>query len=209
MVKSMDQRKKQRLAFKRETAAQQIYFAAARAINNNHSSIPGMEQIARELGGSRGILYYYFNSKGELLHKMQVYLHDQIAGVLDPIGEDASLPPRKKLEKVIRGYSTVVLENYDLVRALWTDASMYEQPARLRARIMIRVSKFYRRLEEIIDEACKSENLKCPDSRVAARLIMALPDSVCRWYEPDRGLTADQITDYLVQSVFRGFFTGA
>jgi AcrR family transcriptional regulator len=198
--------KKLRLATKYNSVTKEIYFAAAKAINKNHASIPGMEQIAKELGGSRGILYYYFDSKGELLHKMQCYVHEQLDKALKPIGMDNSLTPRQKLERVIRTYTLVLLDNADLVRALWTDASLYEQPPKMRAVIVRRARGFYKQFEDLIAQTCGSEGLICSDKGAATRLIMSMADAICRWYRNDNGkLTAEQVADYLVSSVFAGF----
>lgn len=197
--------KEQRRARKHKAAARDIFFAAARVINKNHST--SLEKVAEELGGTRGTIYYYFKTKGELLYKMQSYLHDQVKKALEPIIQDERLSELQKLKKAIFAYSVVELEHHELVRALWSDASLYEQPPKMREATMQRVNYFYEQIEKLIIDACQAEELRTINTKVAARMIINMPDAICRWYQVGSGkLTAKQIADYIIEVVFWGFF---
>lgn len=197
--------KEQRRYVKHKAASREIFIAAARAINKNHTT--SLASVAEELGGTRGTIYYYFKTKGELLYKMQQYLHEQVAAAIKPIISDEHLPALTRLKKAMHAFTLVELEHNELVRALWTDASLYEQPPRLREMTMKRIDSFYEQMETLILEVCREENLRIIDIKAAARMIFSIPDTICRWYQPASGkLSARKIADYLTAAISWGFF---
>jgi len=201
----MNSHKYKRRVNRRNEATKEIFFAAARAINKNHTI--SLANMAEELGGTRGTIYYYFKTKGDLLYQMQNYVHTQIAKAIEPILQNKNMTALQKLKKVLYTYTLVQLEYYELVRALWTDATLYTQPPKLRMETIRRVHHFNSQIVALITDICKEENLKSVDAKVVARIIFSIPDAICRWYQTGTGkLSAKQIANYLTTSIFWGFF---
>jgi hypothetical protein len=102
---------------KRHLIVPEIFTAVADAwLKRGAKKSISMEDIAREMGGSTGILYYYFESKGDMMKQMQKYLFDLIEEAVKPLFGNPSIPARERLENGMRAHIKVNCDNWKIAR---------------------------------------------------------------------------------------------
>jgi AcrR family transcriptional regulator len=183
----------------------EILGTAVRLFAERGYDATSLDDIARELGFTKGIVYHYFPSKGALLREavaesMESTLIRQQAIV------DSALSPDEKLRRIVHDWVHDVLFDYQryLVtladRAVLGRTSDEAAPARPR--------RFVRQYRAIIEEGVRAGCFRAVDPGVAAQTIVQSIQGVARWYRPDGRLSRDEIcaelTAMLVASVCGG-----
>lgn len=185
----------------------EILEAAARAIVKNPSKGHTLDEISSMIGSTRGKIYYYFKSRGDMLYQLQMYGYELVGASLVGIYENPNLTPRERLMLVIEHHTRVICEHWQIWRALWTDIALREAETG-RVRIIARNRKKYENtFAQLIDAVCRTEGYKCFDTKVAARITINTINSIGRWYKSNGPVKADDIADYIVKSTFNGIFT--
>lgn len=165
-----------------------------------------LQDIATQLGCSKGIIYYYFKSKGELLYHMHTYAQDLVDDVVIPVLTDTSLPPRVRLERTIRAYAEVICANWQIWRCFWWDVNLRETPRDLSRIVQLRGLGHHKMLAELVDEVCEAEGWSCTSSETTARMMTDLVQSVSRWYVKGGRVSAEELTNRIVKCCMEGFF---
>ena len=191
---------------KRHLIVPEIFAAVADAwLKKGIKKSISMEDIAKEMGGSTGILYYYFESKGDMMNQMQKYLFDLIGDAIRPVFEDPSLSARQRLEKCIRAHIKVNCDNWEIARVLWTDYAWDLQPPNL-----VRVNKggrtrYVNQVKGLLDLICAEEGIDPSANKLKVRLFLGMIDQIWGWYTEGKGYTGDQIADMTVSYIMDGF----
>jgi AcrR family transcriptional regulator len=191
---------------KRHLIVPEIFTAVADAwLKRGAKKSITMEDIAREMGGSTGILYYYFESKGDMMKQMQKYLFDLIGEAVRSTYEDTSATARERLEKGMRAHIKVNCDNWKIARVLWTDYAWDLQPPNL-----VRVNKagrtrYSNMIKGLLDEICEAEAMDPSDNKLKVRLFMGMIDQIFGWYAEGKGYTGDQVADLTVGYIMNGF----
>jgi AcrR family transcriptional regulator len=179
----------------------EIYKAAARAAEKNGFAVISMDDVARELGGSKGQVYYYFKSKDELLSSMSLYVHELSRQMLQPIINDKTLSPRAKLEKVTWNHVITLCTDWNLHRALWTNTWFASLDQKNFNKVVI-IRRTYRKdVEQLISEINSAKKEKKSVIKLKARLIGSMLDGVAGWYRPEGTQTPEEIADTVVKVV--------
>lgn len=174
---------------------------------HNSSSPPTLEEIANQIGVSTGTIYYYFESKADMLYQLARYLHDLIAEQINPIFDDKNLSPRKRLEEAIRVYTIVVCEHWQLMRTLWWDVPLNQIPSPLAQIIRRNRTLFRRSFTEQVSLVIKEDGIKA-DPKMVALIIFGTMNSLTLWYRKGRGpkLTPEEMAELVLKFVFEGIF---
>ena len=86
----------------------QILRQAAQVFRERGFHGAGMREIAKALGMTPGALYYYFESKEDLLYQVQILALENLIATGRAIAGSA-LPPPEKIEKLIRAHLAQIL----------------------------------------------------------------------------------------------------
>lgn len=100
----------------------EIYNAVVAAVEKAGWNVISMDEIASEIGGSKGTIYYYFKSKNDLMLDMWLYLQKKMARELTPVFDDPTLKPREKLEKFIYTWVRQQCIEWRMFKAVWTNS---------------------------------------------------------------------------------------
>ena len=200
-------RKMSKNSVKAKEHREQLYEAVAQVLLKHRKATFTLDEVASEIGVSKGVIYYYFHSKGELIYRLNKYMLGLIREALEPIYNDPSLPPRRKLDAVIRSYINVVVSRWKISRLLWSDMALRETSAH-HAGVINRERKAYRNmLMKLLQEIIITERLDPIDEHIAAWLIYGILSFSPMWFHPGGQITEAEISDYIMKLVSGGFLT--
>lgn len=175
--------------------------AAARLFEEKGYANTSIEEITRALGLSKGIFYYYWPNKRELISEMHarvMVLHNER---LDHILATITSPERR-LEEAIRSHLDVVMDNRSLIATLMKEVCCPEEIIEDRRSYTDRLQKFF-------DEGISAGVVRNADSRILTFAVLGLCRSVVQWYEPDGRLSKDTLRETFVQFAVAGYATNS
>ncbi len=188
---------------------QQIFGAMARAILNGHGANMTLDEIAAEVGRTKGTIYYHFRSKGEMLYHMTTYVWEMVGDQVSPILRDKAIPPRERLEKSVYMHMLVACQNWELVRAiLLTDVSLRGLPPPLYASVHPTRLARDATWADLVAEVARSEGVDLPSPEVATRMLFSTINGVFLWYRQGSGLSPEEMSAYVARYIMDGLFSG-
>jgi len=102
-----------RLVDRQKASAGEILDAAAKAFARRGYAATSIDDVADELGCTKGRIYHYFRTKGELFigihHRSLVWALEAIRPALDAEG----LEPAERLRRMVHGHATHMMERAD------------------------------------------------------------------------------------------------
>lgn len=156
-----------------------------------------VEDIARELGVTKAVVYYYWDSKEELLEEIQDRALALLRERLDRLDYEKS-PYGTRLEATVAAYIDVVLENTAFVSALLRDFASSE-------RIREKRRAFMRQCQEVVEADIVAGNACGFDPQVLTLALVGLCSQIANWYEPDGRLGHEEIKEIYLRLASRGF----
>ena len=160
---------------------------AARLFEDKGYSNTSVEDITRELGFTKGVFYYYWKNKREIVQE----IHDRALGMINErmdrvMAEESSAAVR--LEAAIRNHVEAVLENRSIIAVLLGNFDFSEETLEGRR-------AYGRRFQALVEEGIAAGVVRDLDPKVLTYAILGLCNSVARWYRPDGRLSAEEVRD--------------
>jgi len=185
-----------------------IFESAATEMIKSGSLNITMDNIAAGLKGTKGTLYYYFKSKGELFYAMQKHAYDLMEGaVYKAMEANAHLPALEKAELFLKTHCKVFLDNLDLWYALWTDIAFQESPPQYKRVLTRRRRKYEETLQLIIEQIAAEKGIGIQEPKLSAMMILAMLNSIPRWYrKTSKGISPEQMAELATKRALYGLF---
>jgi AcrR family transcriptional regulator len=158
-----------------------------------------IRDIARATGVSLSGLYYYFNSKEELLFLIQDHAFGTLIGNLDQLleGEDQ---PLRRLRILMENHLRYFIANKAEMKVLSHEAEALTGDFRRR------VNAKKRRLTEIAMEILTElRPAGDVDPRVATFAMFGMMNWLYNWHRPERDVSLDKIVDDMYRIFVEGF----
>lgn len=159
--------------------------------------------IAKEVGISNAALYYYFDSKEELLYQI---LDEIITTGLNNLKEieKGSSSPKNKLAKILESYTRYYSIEPDKMRLLAHDQKSLAPEHR---RDLIKKQRDYVHIVvSILDELKNRGEILDMNTTVCAFAFFGMVHWVYRWYDPDGEIKPLQLSDMFNRIFTRGIF---
>jgi AcrR family transcriptional regulator len=170
-------------------------------LQNNRLSSLKMQDIADQLGMTKGNLYYYFKNKQDILYHCHLKSMEISLKALDDAEASTASPPsmlRTLLERHILGITD---EAYGAV--LMTD--LESLAPRQRRRYVEKRDRFESGIRKIIDDGISRGEFRKFDTRVAGFAFLGAINWISKWYRPNKGLSsqaiAEQFADLFIHSL--------
>ncbi len=192
--------KKQNSQKKRET---EVYATAAELFARKGFHATRMQDIADELGMQKGSLYYYFNSKDELLSKLVTGSVKEAQGCLQAILESEQAPT-KKLANAIDEHLRILQQNADLhlINAQEILMSLDEETAVTTNAILKEYENIWR---AIIQEGINTGDFRPDlDQKIVVKALLGLTNSTLTWFEPTGRLSRQEIAQIFAELIMNG-----
>lgn len=160
-----------------------------------------LQDVADRLGCTRQALYYYFESKGELVETLTWMGIDSLVDAVSPILA-SDLGPREKLLAVLRLHVRHTLSRkpiYDIYanRRHVVDDALLEKLNR-------RERQYFHAFTRVIAEWQNEAGTATQDPALATLFALGLCNSTLQWYRSDGGNTIDSVADQIAAFAMDG-----
>ena len=159
-----------------------------------------MDDIGKALGMSKLSLYYYFESKEDIIYYISEKGHNEVLYDLKQVAKSEDSPDAK-LQQAIKNYINTILHE-----STW-DIIFFRQEYHLspenRKKLIKKRSQYDQLFRGIIAEGIKQGVFIDCDPKLINFVIMGSLGSVAFWYSPKGPLTPEQIGNYYADVLVR------
>jgi TetR/AcrR family transcriptional regulator, cholesterol catabolism regulator len=176
---------------KRHAREEELVARAVQVFSRGGYQATSLQDIADELGITRPLFYYYFESKEDLLWRIIGHLGDHLLETARPIAA-SKVAAREKLPMIIEAHTRALLENVDAFRIYFAERHLLTGTRDRRIR---RGERTYLELiERVIADGQAAEDFCHGDPRVLTRFLTGMANSVTRWYHESGTLDVDALS---------------
>lgn len=160
-----------------------------------------MRDIGRQLGMNQASLYYYFQSKEEILFNLMNDAMDEALKTLEQIC-NLNLSPEDKLNRILRFYTRYYAGDQHLLILLVTEMESLNMDYRL---ILIEKQRRYvKLLESILEELAAQGRMKGIPPGIAAFAFFGMVHYTSKWYCAEGPVGINALSDIFLDIFTRG-----
>ncbi len=186
---------------KRKAQRQEVILrSVANVLRNSRLSSITIQDVADELGMTKGSLYYYFKDKQDILYQCHMRSMEISLRALEQanaFGRTPSESLRILLTAHIRG---ILSDGFGNI--LQTDLNDFH-PRQRRAYVRKR-DELERAVRGMIEDGIRLGEFDCPNVKLAGFAILGAINWITKWYRPTGPFTAEFIADQMVDYFLRG-----
>lgn len=192
---------------------EEVLAAAARCFKRLGYQATSMDDVAMELGATKGRVYHHFKSKPDLFFAVYRRAMDVLTeGVSAAAAEPGSAGER--LFRMAKAHTLVMMESQNFQRATTLAADLYrfgntkgEHKETLAGLMAMRrdYENLYRR---VIEAGLEDGTIRVPDASVAMKTLLGAINWVAVWYSMRPGETRahrEAVADTVVTTALGGF----
>lgn len=189
-----------------------ILDAAALCFMERGFNATSIDDIARRLSATKGMVYHYFSSKAELFFEIHHRAMDALFEELEPVAASGLPAPerftemaRRYVHTLIRTqpYQRTVSEAVQMVLRNSTTAEQRDQLTDLQSRRKQCEAMFM----AVLEEGMGNGTMQASRPRVSIKPVFGAMNSVINWYHHREGETAEELAELVnevVQVALRG-----
>jgi AcrR family transcriptional regulator len=204
-VKPLAARSNRRVHSKSIERRQRILDAAARALAEDGYAEAKLSDIAQEAGTHAGGLYYYFQSREDLVMEVLLTSLGRMSEFFDSLEDgNVQLSPLDRILAFVRLVieQTLAPDDY-YFRAYMRNGN--QVPDNMREVLKTRRQRMRRTLAKLLREAQAAGQIPAGiNTSVAAQFIIGATNWVGMWYEPTGPYSVDKITETFVDLILHG-----
>jgi AcrR family transcriptional regulator len=189
-----------RLRQRSEARRLEILHAAARVFRRHGIAAAGMREIADEAGLSPGNLYYYFDSKDELLVFCQERTLEHMLAAVDA-AKSAGQSCAEQLRAVLRAHVHALLDEMEGATAHLEIDSL---PEALRAPMIRKRDRYERTLRALVTQGIARGEFAGCDAALVTRAMLGAVNWTARWFRPGGGQSADEVAEKISAYLVKG-----
>ncbi len=169
---------------KAQERREEIINAAIRVFNRNGFRGATLDDVAREVGISKSLIYYHFKNKFEILAQMYRNMGELFFEILDPIFEHEGLDHLEKLRLIVREHVTIAIENKSIFEIYFRERQ--EIPDDVQEKLINHRDRIYaKRLTGLIRDGAALGAFETRNPRVTAFSIIGACNWITFWYRSD------------------------
>ena len=186
---------------------QKITDTAAELFHRKGYRSTTLDDVSKELGITKAALYHYVSSKEKLLSRIYIQALENIFRNTDKIA-GKEFPPDVRLRLIIQNHiKGIIIQSISMFSVFFTEEN--QLPEKEFRKIRREKRKYTRIVEEIIEEGISQGFFRKSDPKLQAFALIGMCNWVYKWYKPGPGsYTPDQIADYFVSLLERGYIKG-
>ncbi|WP_160142283.1 TetR/AcrR family transcriptional regulator [Pigmentiphaga humi] len=173
----------------RDSRRDAILSSVGSVLSNGRLSSLTMQDIAAELGITKGNLYYYFTDKQDIIY--QCHMRAMEASMLALArAQQSAERPGPRLRQLLSEHVSGILKD-GLGSVLLTDLESLH-PDQRKSYVALR-DTFERGVRAIIEEGVAAGDFHCSDTRLAGFVLLGAINWIPKWFRPEGALSADSI----------------
>jgi AcrR family transcriptional regulator len=168
--------------------------AAARAFSRGGFHQTSLDDIAAALGVTKPTVYYYVESKEQLLFEcFQAGLERIRAGLREV--EHSPRPGRERLDEVVRHYAEAVASEFGWCMVRAEDQDLGPELSLHIKKLKAEIDRGIRRL---LDEGIRDGSIEPCDTKMTAFAMAGALNWIAHWYRENQPMTPAQVADKFV-----------
>jgi AcrR family transcriptional regulator len=174
--------------------------AAARAFNQRGFHNTSLDDIATALGVTKPTVYYYVESKEQLLFEC---FQAGLEGIREGLrrAADTSLPARERLNEVVRHYARAVASEFGWCMVRAEDQDLGPE---LGDHIRRRKAEIDRGMRRLLEEGIADGSIEPCDTKMTAFAIAGALNWIAHWYRENQPMTPEELARQFVAVFERG-----
>lgn len=188
-----------------------IIEAAAQAFMRQGFASTSIDDIARLLGCTKGLIYYHFKNKTELFFAVHRHTIEINLGNIRPLAQGEG-SPQQKMRAMVRRHIDSIIENMPFQRVTLMGLEMQiigstTPEERLMLDELIQMYHKYEGLfVQVIKDGVAAGEFASGDARVMVKPLLGAMNWMIMWYRPraEGRVSIDKLRDGMVTSVLRG-----
>ncbi|WP_084505335.1 TetR/AcrR family transcriptional regulator [Nocardia harenae] len=199
-------RRSQRERKPREERWTELLEVATRVFYEKGYEAASLRDIADRMGMLKGSLYYYIESKDDLLFEVITAVHQRGLDVIRPLASGTG-SPLVRLERVVRGHVEHTCHNLISTTVFLHELGVLSKE---RQRIVLGEHSYQDVFRGLIAEALDAGEVRSEvDPRLAALSILGSANWVYRWFRPDGRDSAHTVGAKFADMAVRGIASDA
>lgn len=184
----------------RETKREAVLRTAARMFNEKGFHATSLDEVAQSLNVTKPTLYYYVDSKDEILFECVRIGLEMLRAAID----ESARPNATALQKLVAAmhrYAEIVTMDFGMCVI-----RVGEDPLPVESRLKLRRLKAQLDMEfrQLIVQCIEEGTLTPRDPKITSFALAGAISWIGRWYRPDGGLTGPQIATQIIQLLVEG-----
>jgi len=186
---------------RRAERSDQLLEAATRLFREKGYHNTSMQDLADLLGMQKASLYYYVNSKEELLNQLLERASSLLLAQIDELYA-ADLSPTEKLRRALKNHAVIVMENLDLIAIYVQEYRRF--PSQRLQEVLAGRKHYEETLARILDEGIARGEFRPLNTKMAVLGFLGMLNWTHQWFSPDGELTAQEVANTLVDLALHG-----
>ncbi|HSC77281.1 MAG TPA: TetR family transcriptional regulator [Candidatus Acidoferrales bacterium] len=179
-----------------------ILACATRVFNDKGYEGASIRDIAQRSRVSLAGLYYYVESKEELLYLIQRHSFTTLLARLEDQLEGAGPRPEARLRLFIRNHLQYFLQNREAMKVLSHEAESLTPP--FAAEVAELKRAYYRRARNLVEDLKQERGLKGLNTRVAVLSLFGMMNWIYTWHNPRLDPNADALAEHIAGLFLKG-----
>ena len=171
-----------------------VVIAAARAFNAKGFHNTSLDDIAAALGVSKPTIYYYVESKEQLLFECFQAGLERIREGLRSV-ERSPLSARERLNEVVRHYARAVASEFGWCMVRAEDQDLGPE---LSGHIKAMKAEIDRGIRRLLEQGIAEGSIEPCDTKMTAFAMAGALNWIAHWYRENQPMTAAQLADQFV-----------
>lgn len=194
-----------------------ILDAAALCFMERGFNATSIDDIARRLSATKGMVYHYFDSKAQLFFEIHHRAMDALFEELEPV-VSSGLPASERFTEMARCYVRTLIRTQPYQRTVSEAVQMLLRSSTTEAqRVQLeRLQERRRRCEDlfltVLEEGIANGTMRAARPRMSIKPVFGAMNSVINWYQPRDSETPEQrqdVVDEVVLVALRGVMKGS
>lgn len=185
----------------------EVLEAAANIFYERGYASATVQDVADALGMLKGSLYYYIDSKEDLLYRLMVEIHDGVDAVLEEVDQAEGLSAIEHLELYVKRAVEYNARNLKKISVYYHD--MDQLSGDRHKEIVARRRTHENHVTSMIREA-QAAGDAAPDlnAKLLSNCVFAPVIWMYRWYRPGRGVSVEELSDTCARFIRYGLTGG-
>ena len=178
----------------KESRADQLLETATLLFKEKGYHNTSMQDLADALGMQKGSLYYYIESKEDLLRELLEQATSILGAQIDEVYA-ADLTAAEKLRIALENHGRAIMDHLNLV-TVYLQEYRSLPPERLKE-VMTRRENYEQCLMQILQDSIASGEFRPVDVKMTVFGFLGMLNWTHQWFSPDGELTSEQIAAIL------------